>query len=43
MGQNAIRNLVGNRDAIRRIMAMDADGSMDRIDGCLEKSDILTL
>ena len=31
MGQNAIRNLVGNRDAIRRIMAMDADGSMDRI------------
>ena len=31
MGQNAIRNLVGNRDAIRRIMAMDANGSMDRI------------
>ena len=31
MGKNAIRNLVGNRDAIRRIMAMDADGSMDRI------------
>ena len=31
MGQNAIRNLVGNRDAIRRIMAMDAYGSMDRI------------
>lgn len=31
MGQNAIRNLVGNRDAIRRIMAMDADGSMDRM------------
>ena len=31
MGQNTIRNLVGNRDAIRRIMAMDADGSMDRI------------
>ena len=31
MGQNVIRNLVGNRDAIRRIMAMDADGSMDRI------------
>ena len=31
MGQHAIRNLVGNRDAIRRIMAMDADGSMDRI------------
>ena len=31
MGQNAIRNLVGNREAIRRIMAMDADGSMDRI------------
>ena len=31
MGQNAIRNWVGNRDAIRRIMAMDADGSMDRI------------
>ena len=31
MGQKAIRNLVGNRDAIRRIMAMDADGSMDRI------------
>ena len=31
MGQNAIKNLVGNRDAIRRIMAMDADGSMDRI------------
>ena len=31
IGQNAIRNLVGNRDAIRRIMAMDADGSMDRI------------
>ena len=31
MGQNAIRNLVGNRDAVRRIMAMDADGSMDRI------------
>ena len=31
MGKNAIRNLVGNRDAIRRIMAMDADGSMDRM------------
>ena len=31
MGKNAIRNLVGNRDAIRRIMAMDANGSMDRI------------
>lgn len=31
MGQNAIRNLVGNRDAIRRIMAMDANGSMDRM------------
>ena len=31
MAQNAIRNLVGNRDAIRRIMAMDANGSMDRI------------
>ena len=31
MGQNAIRNLVSNRDAIRRIMAMDANGSMDRI------------
>ena len=31
IGQNAIRNLVGNRDAIRRIMAMDADGSMDRM------------
>ena len=31
MGQNAIRNLVGNRDAIRRIMAMDANGSMDKM------------
>ena len=31
MAQNVIRNLVGNRDAIRRIMAMDANGSMDRI------------
>ena len=31
MGKNAIRNLVGNRDAIRRVMAMDANGSMDRI------------
>ena len=31
IGQNAIRNLVGNRDAIRRIMAMDANGSMDKM------------
>ena len=31
MRQNAIRNLVGNRDAIRRIMAMDANGSMDKM------------
>lgn len=31
MGQNTIQNLVGNRDAIRRIMAMDSNGTMDKI------------
>ena len=31
MANNAIKNLIGNRDAIRKIMALDANGTMDNI------------
>lgn len=42
MAQNTIKNLVGNRDAIRRIMAMDANGTMDKIAENARKSGVLT-